>query len=116
MDIECRNILKTEQFEEFYNSQSESVREKIDYVLTIMISQKIVSNKFVKKLEDTEFYEMRVSLGNNEYRSILLTIDSQSFIECKTAVVLNGFVKKSTNQYKKEIEKARRIVKSLNED
>lgn len=116
MESECRNILKSEQFEEFYNSQSDNVREKIDYVFNIMVSQKIVSNKFVKKLDDTEFYEMRVSLGNNEYRSILFTIDSQSFIECKTAVILNGFVKKSTKQYKKEIEKARSIVKSLNED
>lgn len=116
MSNERRNILKTEQFEEFYNSQSDNVKEKIDYVFNILISQKIVSNKFVKKLEDTEFYEMRVSLGNNEYRSILFTIDSQSFIECKTAVILNGFVKKSTKQYKKEIEKARSIIKLLNED
>lgn len=110
---EVRNILKTPQFQEFYDSQTDKVREKIDFVLGIIISQKVVSTKFVKNLENTEFYEVRVSLGNNEYRSILLTIDSKSFIECKQAVLLNGFAKKGTKQYKGEIEKARIIVKSL---
>lgn len=112
---EIRTIHKTPQFQEFYNSQPVKVKEKIDYVLGIMVSQKVVSTKFVKNLENTEFYEMRVSLGNNEYRSILLTLDSTSFIECKQAVLLNGFAKKSTKQYKGEIEKARTIVKSLEE-
>ena len=119
---EIRNILKSPQFQEFYDSQPAKVKEKIDYVLGIMISQKVVSTKFVKILENTEFYEMRVSLGNNEYRSILLTLDAKSFIECKQAVLLlrmmnniikNGFIKKNTKQYKGEIEKARIIVKSL---
>lgn len=110
---EIRTILKTTQFQEFYDSQPDKVKEKIDYVLGIMVSQKVVSTKFVKNLENTEFYEMRVSLGNNEYRSILLTLDSMNFMECKQAVLLNGFAKKSTKQYKGEIEKARTIVKSL---
>lgn len=110
---EVRTILKTPQFQEFYESQTDKVKEKIDYVLGIMISQKVVNTKFVKNLEDTEFYEMRVSLGNNEYRSILLTLDAANFIECKQAVLLNGFQKKDTKQYRGEIEKARTIVKSL---
>ena len=110
---EIRVILKSSQFQEFYDSQPEKVKEKIDYVLDIMITQKVVNSKFVKTLENTEFYEMRVSLGNNEYRSILLTLDAESFIECKQAILLNGFVKKDTRQYKVEIEKARTIVKSL---
>lgn len=110
---EIRIILKSPQFQQFYDAQPEKVKEKIDYVLNIMISQKIVNAKFVKNLENTEFYEMRVSLGNNEYRSILLTLDAKSFIECKQAILLNGFVKKDTKQYKGEIEKARTILKSL---
>ena len=108
-----RSIIKTREFQEFYDSQPIKVREKIDYVLTIMISQKIVSTKFVKILENTEFYEMRVSLSSNEYRTILFTIDSRSFMECEQVVLLNGFLKKTTKQYKAEIQKARTIVKSL---
>lgn len=108
-----RTIIKTEEFQAFYDSQPMKVQEKIDYVLMIMVSQKVVNSKFVKSLENTEFYEMRVSLGNNEYRSILLTLDSTSFVECKQAILLNGFAKKSTKQYKAEIEKARAIIKTL---
>ena len=37
---------------------------------------KVVSTKFVKKLEGTDFYGMRISVGN-EYRVILFTIDSE---------------------------------------
>ena len=109
----ARTILKTLEFQTFYDSQPAKVQEKIDYVLSIMVSQKVVSTKFVKALENTEFYEMRVSLGNNEYRSILFTMDARSFMECKQAILLNGFVKKDTKQYKREIEKARTIIKSL---
>lgn len=110
-----RTILKTPEFQEFYDSQSEKVKEKMDYVFSIMVSQKVVNTKFVKLLDNTEFYEMRVSLGNNEYRTIILTIDAKNFMECKQAILLNGFVKKDTKQYKGEIEKARTIIKSLEE-
>ena len=108
-----RTLIKTLQFLEFYDSQPAKVQEKIDYVLLMLTSQKIVSSKFIKRLESTELYEMRVSLGNNEYRSILLSLDSVSFIECTQALLLNGFVKKDTKQYKTEIDKARNIIKTL---
>lgn len=52
MDSEIRNILKTEQFEEFYKSQTDNVREKIDYVFTIMVTQKIVSKQYKKEIEN----------------------------------------------------------------
>lgn len=112
---ETRSLIKTTQFQEFYDSQPDKVKEKIDYVMAIMINQKVVSTKFVKRLENTEFYEMRVSLRNNEYRTILFTLDAQNFMECKQAILLNGFVKKDTKQYTAEIEKARTIIKSLEE-
>lgn len=71
---------------------------------------KVVSSKFVKKLEGTEFYEMRVSVGN-EYRVILLSVDSESFIEAERIVLLNGFMKKSTKDYKTQISLAKKIIK-----
>lgn len=63
---------------------------------------KVVSTKFVKRLEGTYFYEMRISV-NNEYRVILFTIDKENFIEAEQILLLNGFVKKSTKDYKKQI-------------
>lgn len=73
---------------------------------------KVVSTKFVKKLEGTDFYEMRISVGN-EYRVILFTIDSESFIEADEVLLLNGFMKKSTKDYKAQIQIAENILSEL---
>ena len=87
------------------------MRDKYDYVFEIMLTKYVVSNKFVKRLEKTEFYEMRVSLGTNEYRTVLFAIDADNFMECKRMVMLNSFVEKSSKQYKAEIKKAERLLK-----
>ena len=73
---------------------------------------KVVNTKLVKKLVDTDFYELRISVGN-EYRVILFTIDHENFIEAEQILLLNGFMKKSTKDYKKEIQKAEQILNSL---
>jgi hypothetical protein len=64
----------------------------------------------VKKLEGTEFYEVRISVGTNEYRTIIFAVDTASFMESKRVLFLNSFLKKGTKQYKGEIETARRIL------
>ncbi len=66
---------------------------------------------FVKRLEKTEFYEMRVSVGNNEHRTVLFAIDADNFMECHRMVMLNSFVEKGTKQYSAEIKKAERLLK-----
>ncbi len=76
----------------------------------------MVNKKFVKNLEGTEFYEARVSVGTNEYRTIVFTIDSQSFMESKRVLFLNSFLKKDTKQYKSEIEIARQIMNKYTEE
>ena len=48
--------------------------------------------KFVKHLEKTDLYEMRVSVGTNEYRTVLFAIDQENVIEAKN-VILDGLVK-----------------------
>lgn len=113
MNEEVRKVILTPEFEEYYNSQSDSVKEKFKYVMHILTSQRVVNTKFVKILEKTEFYEMRVSLGGNEHRSIIFTIDSASFMDSKQIILLNCFLKKSAKQYKSEIQKARNILKRL---
>ena len=55
---------------------------------------------------------MRVSIGN-EYRVIIFTIDNASFIEAKEVLLLNGFMKKSTKDYKAQIKIAERIINEL---
>ena len=67
-------------------------------------------------LENTDFYELRVSVGSNECRTILLAVDHDNFIQSKNVLLLNSFLKKSTKQYKAEIKKAENIIKRYLED
>lgn len=66
----------------------------------------------IRTAEFDEFYELRISVMN-EYRVILVAIDHENFIEARQVVLLNGFMKKSKKDYKKEIEKARQILNML---
>ena len=115
MKERIREATYTKEFEEYYRHLSEKIREKYDYVFEIMFTKYVVSNKFVKRLEKTEFYEMRVSLGNNQYRTVLFAIDADNFMECTRMVMLNSFVEKSSKQYPAEIKKAERRLKEWEE-
>lgn len=108
-----RTIFKTPQFESFFNSLSPKVRIKMDYVLNVIATVYNVSTKFVKHLENTDLYEMRVSVGTNEYRTILFAIDHDNIIEAKKVILLNGFLKKSNKDYRKQINIAESILKHL---
>ena len=68
-----------------------------------------VSTKFVKHLQDTDLYEMRVSVGSNEYRTILFAIDKANVIKATQIILLNGFLKKSNKDYRKQIEIAQYV-------
>ncbi|MBO4557212.1 MAG: type II toxin-antitoxin system RelE/ParE family toxin [Bacteroidales bacterium] len=88
-----RILLRTAAYDVFVASLPEQVRKKVEYVTNILINRTVINTKFVKKLENTPFYEMRISMGN-EYRVILLAVDNTSIIEAKQVIMLNGFVKK----------------------
>ena len=105
-------MIRSAEFDEFYNSLPANVQSKVKYAMNVIAEIKVVNTKLVKKLIDTDFYELRVSVGN-EYRVILFTIDHENFIEAEQILLLNGFMKKSTKDYKKEIEKAEQILNSL---
>ena len=111
-----RNIIFSDEFEEYYASMNEQLKKKYDYALHIVKSQYLVSSKIVKSLENTDFYELRVSISSNEYRTILLAVDHDNFIQSKNVLLLNSFLKKDTKQYKAEIKKAENIVKRYLED
>lgn len=104
--------MRSAEFDEFYNSLPENVQNKVKYALNIIAEVKVVNTKLVKKLVETDFYELRISVGN-EYRVILFTIDQENFVEAEQILLLNGFMKKSTKDYKKELQKAQRILNSL---
>ena len=111
-----RNIVLTKEFLNYYDSLPEKVKKKYDYVMQIIKSQYVVSEKFVKHLENTEFYEARISVGSNEYRTIIFAVDTQSFMESKVVLFLNSFLKKGSNQYESEIKNAESIMEQFIED
>ena len=111
MNEDIRETIHSLEYDEYYASLDEKTKAKYDYVEMIIKTQYVVNKKFVKSLEDTEFYEARVSVGNNEYRTIIFAVETLSFMESKRVLFLNSFLKKGTKQYKGEIEIARRILK-----
>ena len=107
-----RKIIKSEEYDAFYASLQEKVQEKLDYILNILIQHKVVNTKFVKKLKNTDYYELRISV-DCEYRVLLFSIDQENIIEASQVVILNGFIKKSTKDYKKQLAIAASILKSI---
>ena len=112
MNDEIRETYHSVEYDEYYASLDDKTKAKYDYVEAIIRTQYVVNKKFVKNLEGTEFYEARVSVGNNEYRTIIFAVESLSFMESKRVLFLNSFMKKDTKQYKGEIEIARQILKN----
>ena len=105
-------MIRSTEFDKFYSSLPANVQNKVKYDMNILADIKVVNTKLVRKLVDTDFYELRISV-ENEYRVILFTIDHENFIETEQILLLNGFIKKSTKDYKKEIQKAEQILNSL---
>lgn len=113
--MSIRKIFRTSEFDEFYNSLPSKVKDKFEYVFLVVQTIYNISTKFVKHIENTELYELRVSVGTNEYRTIIFTIDHDNIIESTRIILLNGFLKKSSKDYRKQIDKARTILKNLQE-
>ena len=84
--------------------------------MQLVKTQYVVNKKFVKHLENTDFYELRISVSSDEYRTVLFAIDGPSFIQSKRVILLNSFVKKGTKQYKAEVKLAERLLKKYLED
>lgn len=103
-------MIRSIEFDEFYNSLPAKAQKKLDYVLNVVAEIKVVNTQFVKQIETTEFYELRVQVGN-EYRVVVFTIDHENFVEATQVLLLNGFMKKSKKDYVPATEKARRILK-----
>ena len=107
-----RSIAFTPEFEEFYISLDLRSKKKIAQIIVIIRYADIISSKFIKKLVNTRFYEMRISSGN-EYRVIVFSIDKDNIILAKEVILLNGFIKKGTKDYDRQIEKANNILDML---
>ena len=89
-------------FWDFYNPLQQKVKDKVDYVLQIIISVERVSTKFFKHLDDG-IYEIRVEYKSNIYRIFSF------FDDGKLVILLHGFQKKTQKTPRKEIERAKTL-------
>lgn len=106
-----REIFITPECIEFIDNQESRIITKFYQLIEVIGEIKIVHTNFVKKLRNTKFYELRIKTGN-EIRVLMFAIDHSNFAECKKAVCLIGFHKKSTKDYIKAIKTAEKILSS----
>ncbi len=88
-------------FWDFYNSQSIKVQDKVDFVIGLVRTLRIVPEKFLKHLDGTDgLYEMRIKVGSNIFRVFCF------FDEGNLVILPGGFQKKSEKTPPKEITNA----------
>lgn len=86
--------------QEFLDSLSGKVAQKIVWVLRLLEDLDKVPSSYFKKLIGTEeIWECRIQFGSNAYRIFCFFIDN-------SVVLTHGFVKKSQRTPVQEIEKA----------
>ncbi len=112
-DSDIRELYFSEEFLEFYNTLEDRIKTKFEHTMDIIRTEYILSTKFVKHLDGTDLYEMRVSVSTNEYRTILFAVDDDNIILSKRILLLNGFLKKSTKDYSRQIKIAKRILEDF---
>jgi phage-related protein len=92
-------------FSDFFECQTEKVKDKIDYVLFVLAHVNQIPEKFLKHLSGhKDLYEIRVSCGGNIFR-IFCFFDKGNLV-----VLLNGYQKKSAKTSNHEIERANRLM------
>ena len=92
-------------FLDFFEQQTEKVREKIDYVLFVVTVADRIPQKFFQHLEGTNgLYEIRVEFQGNIFRIFCC------FDEGQVVVLFNGFQKKSQKTPSDQLEKAVKIM------
>jgi len=104
-----RTLFITPEFTTFLESLDHSTKEKISYLSEILTTQPVINTKAAKKLINTEFYEIRIQV-KNECRIIVFAIDHDNINQSKNILLLNGFMKKSTKDYDKQIKIATKVL------
>jgi hypothetical protein len=110
-----RIVTLSDDFSQYYSTLDERTKSKYDESIKVLEEVYVLNRKLVKNLVSTteNLYELRVSVGFNEHRSILFSADHANIIQATKIVVLNGFLKKSTKDYDKQIKKAINILNTL---
>lgn len=93
-------------FKDFYVEQTKTVRDKINYVLKLVETQRIIPKKFFKQIEGSDgVYEIRIEIESNIYR-IFCCMDGGAIV-----VLFHAFQKKSQKTPQREIKRAETLKK-----
>ncbi len=104
MEKKRQIIYFRDYFWDFFNSQTEKVKDKIDYVLFLITVTDKIPKKFFQLITDFEgLYEIKVEFESDIFRIFCC------FDEGNIVVLFNGFQKKTQKTPKKEIERALKI-------
>ncbi len=87
---------------DFFNSQSEAVKLKLNWTLGIIATLERVPSKFFRHIDDG-IYEVRVEVGSNIFRVFSF------FDEGQLVILTNGFQKKTPKTPTNEIILAKKI-------
>ena len=98
-------IFYGDYFWDFYKKQTQKVRKKINWTIGLLKYLEVIPEKYLKHIEETDLYEIRISFGNNIFRIFCF------FDKGRIIVVLNGFQKKTEKTPKTEIERALKLKK-----
>ena len=104
MEQKRKLIFFKNYFDDFYNSLSSKVKDKIDYVLFLVTVANRIPSKFFEHVTGTDgLFELRIEFESNIYRIFCC------FDEGNLVVLFNGFQKKSQKTPRTEIDKALKI-------
>lgn len=99
-------LLFKSYFKDFYVAQTQTVRDKINFVLKLVESQRMIPKRFFRIIEGSDgIYEIRVEFESNIYR-IFCCMDDGAVV-----VLFHGFQKKTQKTPQKEIKRAEAIKK-----
>lgn len=99
-----------DDFWEFYNKQSLKTKLKINWTIGVVRDLERVPEQYLKHIEGTDLYEIRVILGGNIFRIFCF------FDKGRLVVLLNAFQKKTQKTPKGEIERALTLKRKYYEE
>lgn len=110
-DFKRKIIVYGTEFWGFYNAQRPKVQKKIDWVIELVRTLKVIPEKFFKHIEGVEgLFEIRVKVGSDIFR-IFCFFDDGNLV-----ILINGFQKKTDKTPENEIDRAKRLKQSYYED
>lgn len=93
-------------FLEFYTAQTEEVRRKIGYSMTMVETMRVVPTKFFRYIKESDgIYEIRTEYNGNIYR-VMCCMDREAVV-----ILFQGFQKKTQKTPPKEIRMAEKLKK-----